>query len=230
MNIAKNGYLYIWVSNETKNWDVFFDNLSVQHKQGPVLEENHYYPFGLMMAGISDKAVKTNYAENKYRYNKGSELQNKEFSDGSGLEMYETNLRELDPQLGKWWQLDSKPDYSQSLYASMGNNPILKNDPLGDSSIQPHKGTETTVAITLGFSFKADFKIDATPIKGGVEMTTGEIDLIGFRKNDFKLGGHNFSNGNQEYSKKIGGNILGFGGSTGTEGSFNRKSGAKKKR
>ncbi len=83
--MSRNGYLYVWVSNETQGWDVFFDNFSVQYKQGPVLEENHYYPFGLSMAGISDKAIKTQYAQNKFRYNDGSELQNKEFSDGSGF-------------------------------------------------------------------------------------------------------------------------------------------------
>jgi RHS repeat-associated protein len=133
--ISKSGYLYIWVSNETQGWDLFFDNLSVKHYTGPLLEETHYYPFGLTMAGISSKALKPYYAENKYRYNKGSELQDKDFTDGSGLELYDTHFRELDPQLGRWWQIDPKIENDQestSPYSSMANNPINYNDPNGD--------------------------------------------------------------------------------------------------
>lgn len=138
--LNRSGYLYIWVSNETTGWDVYYDNLSIQYKQGPLLEENHYYPFGLTMAGISDKAIKSNYAENKNRYNDGAELQSKEFNDGTGLEYYDAGFRQLDPQLGRFNQVDPFADTYDylSTYQYGANNPVYYNDPLGLEAKAPN--------------------------------------------------------------------------------------------
>lgn len=62
-------------------------------------KRSKYYPFGLVMSGISSKAANT--LQNKFLYS-GKELHSKEFSDGSGLELYEFGARNYDVQIGRW--------------------------------------------------------------------------------------------------------------------------------
>jgi len=121
------------VSNETANIDVFFDNLQVTHTRGRLLEENHYYPFGGKLSGISSQVLKSNYAVNKRLFNGGNELQTKEFSDGSGIELYDAQYRMYDPQIGRFNRIDPLADFYDDLtpYNFAFSNPVLFNDPSG---------------------------------------------------------------------------------------------------
>ncbi len=98
----------------------------VQHYTGPLVEENVYYPFGLVQQGISSKAF--GRLENNKKYN-GIELEK-----ALDLNVYDAQFREIDPQIGRWWEIDPKTDemYMWSTYASNFDNPVRFADPLGD--------------------------------------------------------------------------------------------------
>jgi RHS repeat-associated protein len=96
--VPKNGYVFVFCSNESQ-YDVFFDNLQLIHTRGSLLEEAHYYPFGLTMAAISTQGAGTLANEERT-------FQAQRFDDDLDLNWIPFKWRVHDPQTGRFLQVD----------------------------------------------------------------------------------------------------------------------------
>jgi RHS repeat-associated protein len=83
-----------------------------------ILQEDHYYPFGLGIAALSSTAPLSK--PNRYKFNGGTE-----FNSDFDLGWYETTHRGLDVTLGRFMQIDPMADILSSInpYNFGYNNP-----------------------------------------------------------------------------------------------------------
>lgn len=120
--ITKNGYLFVSLSNET-NTDVYFDDLQLTHVRGPLLEENHFYPFGLRIHALSAKAAG---APGNAILHGSREAEGELIGEGEQPGWYDFGARMYDVQTGRWLSVDAAAEnwYGLSPYAYTGNNPL----------------------------------------------------------------------------------------------------------
>ena len=90
-----------------------------------VLQEAHYYPFGLSITGLSQQHEQE--PANKYQYN------GKELNDEFGLHWNDYGARWYDPAVGRWWSVGPLAEefYEWSGYHYVYDNPINGIDPDG---------------------------------------------------------------------------------------------------
>ncbi|MBX9784358.1 MAG: hypothetical protein K2X48_13795 [Chitinophagaceae bacterium] len=131
----KNGYVYVYLSNRSDQ-HVFFDDFNVSITNSNILEEYHYYSYGLRIAGISSKRITDSYdglAKNNYQYQGAFS----EMDDDIGWNDFP--LRSYDAQVGRFVQMDPF-DQFPSPYTGMANDPVNTIDPSGGIGI-PCPGT-----------------------------------------------------------------------------------------
>ncbi len=115
--VLKNGTNYVYEFNLTDH----LGNVRVSvDETGTAKQRDDYYPFGLTFNSF------VSGVENQYKYNGGAEYQ-------SEFDLYTTNARLYNPELGRFWGIDVMSDILPSISPmSYGyNNPIKFNDPLG---------------------------------------------------------------------------------------------------
>jgi RHS repeat-associated protein len=107
-----------------------------------ILEENHYYPFGLKHSYNTDRydfardendnifVVLEPVDRNKYQY----KYNGKEYQDELNLNLYDYGARNYDPAIGRYFTIDnfSEAFYNINPYQYTANNPVKFIDVNGD--------------------------------------------------------------------------------------------------
>lgn len=117
IEITEDGYIYLYVANETKDAQVHFDDITISVLGFDISEMTDYYPGG---------SVATHWEKEPYRF--GYQGQFAEEDEETGYNHFQ--LRDYDPVI---WRTNTIDPFRQfaSPYSWVGNNPVIGIDPTG---------------------------------------------------------------------------------------------------
>jgi RHS repeat-associated protein len=143
-------YIYVWVSNESENTEVWFDDINVIHQKTLIAQATDYEAWGGVL-----REQKWEDMEGKYRW--AYQGKYSEFDTETSFNHYQ--LREYDPQIGRWTSPDPKKQFHSS-YIGMGNNPISGVDPDGGWLLSGLFKSAQRLADNINSFFKSKYEIE----------------------------------------------------------------------
>jgi len=148
IEMPQNGYIVSYLSNQSEQ-ETWFDNMSVELSPGILLEEQHYYAYGLPIAGLGSLAATATKSRQRYQGN--------EYIEEQGLDWMDFHNRQYDPQLGRFLSVDPLADaggqQTLSPYHAMGCNPVTMVDPLGLEYFAPRDNLPSAAIPNAGIAF-----------------------------------------------------------------------------
>lgn len=163
-----------------------------------ILEENHYYPFGLKHTNYNTDQYEFVEVENgnsyyinieqlpaggvgnyKYKYN------GKEYEDELGKNTYAYGWRDYDPAIGRFNKMDrfAEKYFDMTPYQYGANNPVVFNDIRGDSILIHSKEDNDRLLYDNGNLYSRDRKTNKWVAYSGKNLKTdknGKTSIEGF--------------------------------------------------